>query len=128
MIAARTIAISVRTVDPLRLLLVLVRCTSCLQSSQRDVASPYVVLGTPTICTCACSRVGVAEGTQDGPMSAPTQAMRCLISANMRPRADAPGTDALGRDELNDPPREPSLGTGVSNFGTPAVIAPTCAR
>jgi hypothetical protein len=34
-----------------RLLLALVRCRSCLQSKQRDVASTYVVFDTPTIGT-----------------------------------------------------------------------------
>jgi hypothetical protein len=52
-IAVRTIAIAVRTVDRVPLLLVLVRWMSCLQPSHRDVASTYVILGTPTICTGA---------------------------------------------------------------------------
>ena len=53
MIAVRTIAIAVRTVDRLRLLLVLVRWMSFLQPSQRHVASTYVILDMPTICTGA---------------------------------------------------------------------------
>ena len=53
MIAVRTIAVAVRTVDRVPLLLVLVRWMSCLQPSHRDVASTYVILDMPTICTGA---------------------------------------------------------------------------
>jgi hypothetical protein len=45
--------IAVGTVDRLRLLPVLVRWMSCLQPSQRDVASTYVISDMPTICTGA---------------------------------------------------------------------------
>jgi hypothetical protein len=45
-----TSAIAVRNVDRVGLLLVLARCRSYLQSTQRDVARTYSVFDTPTIC------------------------------------------------------------------------------
>jgi hypothetical protein len=50
MIAAMTTAVAMRIVDRVRLLLVLVRCRPCLQSSKRGVASAYVIFDMPTIC------------------------------------------------------------------------------
>src|ERR1039457_3959450 len=49
MIAAMTTAIARRIVDRVRLLAVLVRCRSRLQSRQRDVVSTYVFFDMPTI-------------------------------------------------------------------------------
>ena len=53
MISAMTTAIAMRIVDRVRLLLVLVRCGSRLQSRQRGVASTYVFFDMPTICSGA---------------------------------------------------------------------------
>jgi hypothetical protein len=51
--APMTNAVAARTVDRVGLLLVLARCRSYLQSTQRDVARAYLVFDTPTICAGA---------------------------------------------------------------------------
>jgi hypothetical protein len=50
-LVAMTTAIAMRPVDRGELLVVLVRCRSCLESSQRGVASTYEVFDMPTICS-----------------------------------------------------------------------------
>src|ERR1017187_1537240 len=90
MIAAMTTAIARRIVDRVRLLAVLVRCRSRLQSRQRDVVSTYVFFDMPTICSGAGrTRLGGALAFGWAPRHA--DRLRCVRADTARHAIRSPG-------------------------------------
>src|ERR1017187_6689358 len=85
MIAAMTTAIARRIVDRVRLLAVLVRCRSRLQSRQRDVVSTYVFFDMPTTCSGLVGHDWAAHWPSAGRLVMPIACGLCPFCPSTRP-------------------------------------------